>query len=438
MYARSEIINQETLSTSLKYARQYLACSYWPINESLYANSSPGQTLRQYHKSRYWNVQGQPYQNTLMYFVQSRIRRGVMQYASMNDRLTCNDGEYYTPAGKYQGHDRRQSMRVHEAVRGNPGPSKHNTLEFEAKDRLLKRIKEQKALMLVTMAESKKTASMIGDTARTLARAFSALRRGNLRKVGQVLGIARPKEVPGSLSNQWLAYRYGWTPLYMEVVGMAEQCAKTFELERPPLFTIRSFSEAEVLNTYESTRSGTNEWYWSFPSSKTRVSVLLQERYGTWATVTADKPALKTLSEFGVTDFATTAFELLPLSFVANWFVPVGSFISSLTALQGVRVLDAGTSFCSEVTTDESITEGWGHSTAQVFAKDMTYSRSKIIDTADLRPDYARITLSDNWRHMVDGIALLRQTLSPQSSSEALTSRERFALASAKHSVRRR
>jgi hypothetical protein len=57
---------------------------------------------------------------------------------------------------------------------------------------------------------------------------------------------------------------------------------------------------------------------------------------------------LKTLSEGGITNPALVAWELLPWSFVVDWFLPIGNFISSWDAVAGLQYQKGAKTTCWE------------------------------------------------------------------------------------------
>jgi hypothetical protein len=52
-------------------------------------------------------------------------------------------------------------------------------------------------------------------------------------------------------------------------------------------------------------------------------------------------PAIAQASELGLTNPAILAWELIPFSFVADWFIPIGSWLEAQTALLGITLSDS-------------------------------------------------------------------------------------------------
>lgn len=212
-----------------------------------------------------------------------------------------------------------------------------------AKNRCLNAARDMKVSLPIAFAEGRKTVQMIADTARRLAEAYKAFRRGNFRRVANLLGIPMPR----GAANNWLAYQFGWLPLISDLKGLAELAAQQLELGgRKPRF--------KVYGRYET-------------SGKSHTEIGQNMNIGslggyTEATFFIDKPrfigkawllcevqysdaALASQAGFGgFSDLASVAWELVPFSFVFDWFVGVGETLSAMSALSGLTVLDGGSS----------------------------------------------------------------------------------------------
>lgn len=176
------------------------------------------------------------------------------------------------------------------------------------------------AELALLFAERKKAADLIGARANNLACFFKNLFKKEFRKAGRCIGIAKTNasKIQRNLNRAHLEYDYGWRPLLSDIhtaVGL---------LENP-------YPKAKV-------RVGTRTRNWTpWPGSPP---------YGWWSThscsmgavVHVDNPGLYRASSAGLINPLSVAWELVPFSFLIDWFVPVGSLISSLTDLVGVSL----------------------------------------------------------------------------------------------------
>lgn len=55
-----------------------------------------------------------------------------------------------------------------------------------------------------------------------------------------------------------------------------------------------------------------------------------------------DMPFVASASSLGLSNPALLAWELVPYSFVIDWFLPIGSYLENLSALHGYKVIEAG------------------------------------------------------------------------------------------------
>lgn len=117
------------------------------------------------------------------------------------------------------------------------------------------------------------------------------------------------------LSGKWLEYRYGWTPLVHSIYDAAENLRREVQ-EEDVTFKVRSTSRAELENLH---RSGSGEsmiyrYFKCYASFRQEIGI----------TFKPPDPALAALANWTSLNPALIAWELVPLSFVADWFVNVG------------------------------------------------------------------------------------------------------------------
>lgn len=187
-------------------------------------------------------------------------------------------------------------------------------------------------------------ASMVASTANRLAGAFLALRRGNFAGAARYLTGAAPRSrfairtsgsgrvtsSVGGLSEQWLALQYGWKPALQDVYNSCETVRKAWN-DTGELFSVDA-STHETGDRISFIRERTQPHGPTF-----RVETTSREVHGK-ASVTygVDSNFGSSLSQLGITNPASLAWELLPYSFVVDWFYPVGSFLERLDYSRGL------------------------------------------------------------------------------------------------------
>lgn len=199
--------------------------------------------------------------------------------------------------------------------------------ENRAMIRLLGKIADRKVDIGVMAAEAAKTSDLIYDAARRLDGAYRAFRRGQFRKVARLLNIT-----PGRIHKNWLEYKYGWMPLLMDVRGMAEAYA-SHAVDRPDRFSesVTAQLEGSYANTYE-----LSTLPWANRVITESLTFQWKLRMKIWLEIT--NPAASQLQQLGVTNPAVIAWELIPFSFVFDWFISVGDYLQGLTALHGLTI----------------------------------------------------------------------------------------------------
>jgi len=144
-----------------------------------------------------------------------------------------------------------------------------------------------------------------------------------------------------SLSSNWLAYRYGALPLIYDIQDAANAIS-----------ALKDVVTRETSRGYVSD-SGTNEMtvtggplYYAATSKDVTTRREVQVRSG--VLYEFDKR-----DTFGVSmsQIPSTAWEVVPFSFVADWFVNLDDFIGAITPKAGINVLSSWTSVNDTKTT---------------------------------------------------------------------------------------
>jgi len=242
-----------------------------------------------------------------------------------------------------------------------------DSLDTNARKALYSNISDKDSLNLaVSLAEMRETVGLVASTATRLGLAYRNLRRGRVRDAFTALGI-HPKQklskndirlaglpkrkggwtagyhqkhmlslVPQSqrkldnfAANAWLELQYGWKPLLSDVYGAAKFAADFFNNRR---FDIEvSGQSKDVYSGIGRAGSPTN-----VDSTSSYTAVV---KYGARLRVT--NANLRLAAGLGFTNPLLIAWELIPFSFVVDWFVDIGPTLAALSALHGYSVTES-------------------------------------------------------------------------------------------------
>lgn len=167
--------------------------------------------------------------------------------------------------------------------------------------------------LALTIGERKESARMIRKALEATASVVQMA-----RKVRKQL-VTNPSLLA---SNLWLQYKYGWLPLYNDVYAATE-------------FHYHLFSERK----FEAKAARNVEWSSKSPWSSMAGELPLKHKHGqrcqliVYAGV-ADSDAYN-LSRITSLNPLSIAWELVPFSFVADWFVDIGGYLANMEASLG-------------------------------------------------------------------------------------------------------
>lgn len=285
-------------------------------------------------------------------------------------------------------------------------------LEDKAVTKALLKLKDSDINLGVAFGERKETTRMLLGTLKGLTKAARSLRKGNLKGVAEGLGLKGLKNAPRgqNFSNRWLELQYGWQPLYNDVFGAIQALHKS-DLDDPRRYMVtvkgssmekKSVSRSDNLNYAVRAILQTDTWEGAF----VRLDYYLEN------------PLTRALSSLGITNPLEVAWELVPFSFVVDWFIPVGNYLSVLDADVGYKFRAGSLSRLYKQSIRGGIIAS-GHNPGytpwntygSVVARSMNldrivYSRSPLPRAPSFKSPFSR-----NGRHIANAIALFASSL---------------------------
>jgi len=232
-------------------------------------------------------------------------------------------------------------------VNGNVSPGRTASPPFGAtystsewSNQLRKKLVDASVSIGMMFAEYRQTAAMFTDFSSRLLGAYRAIRSGDPYRVYSILtrGGRLPKgwkrrwsrEISRSASESWLAFQYGIKPLISDLAGAIDEYYKARSVI--PLIRRVSFRLPEK-GCSDTVRSGVlNDYTDDF------AHVSLVGRLTCFAEFESDIGAFdQTAQRLGLTNPALLLWELIPWSFVIDWFLNVGEFLAACESVKGLK-----------------------------------------------------------------------------------------------------
>jgi len=261
--------------------------------------------------------------------------------------------------------------------------------------------------LAVFLAEGNEALRMIGDTAIKLSKGITYARHGDFVNVFRVLfgnRVEPPKRfkfrVPDrEIASRWLELQYGWKPLLSDIHGGAEFLAHQLNV---PLQQVTRVSRQRVVSLDSPPIGGAYSRYVNYGLFvRSSIKAIISE---------VNVPQL-----VGLTDPLSVIWEKTPWSFVADWAIPIGSWLQSRGLQQaltgtfvqttknwyegkGIRSIDPDRVY--EIAPDPRVTL-WARETRLV----RTVSSSLNVPYPTVKP----LGKVASWGHAANGIALLTQ-----------------------------
>ena len=186
----------------------------------------------------------------------------------------------------------------------------------------LVKMQQKKVDLGVAFAERTKTASMLAGAASKCARSVLALKGNKLQRAASILGVRAGRDLgPKRWAQKWLEWKYGWMPLVSDIKGAVEALQSRDKSDWKITTSAGHKQDLKRRITSGAYGSKCSVSVSGFAGVKVRVDCVPPD------------DLLASLNSVGLINAANTAWELIPYSFVVDWFVPVGSWIESLGAL---------------------------------------------------------------------------------------------------------
>jgi hypothetical protein len=250
-------------------------------------------------------------------------------YATGGDGKTGPDGterwnSYYTTGNRQES----QASKTGTYISGCSGHAElvsfTDSLALEAQSDIVDNAKGMVPNAIVNLAQGRQVYSMTLGLLQTVGGVALSLRKGRFDKAARLLGVSKTtsKLHPRDVAGRFLELRYGWQPLIQDCYD-GWLAFSLNQSSKPRVIKIRG-RKAEI-HWHNSSMSPTLYSVLGPARCKYEIEVEYTERY----------PVERSL---GLRDPASVVWEILPWSFVVDWFYPIGSYLEVLNALPALKV----------------------------------------------------------------------------------------------------
>lgn len=289
-----------------------------PFSRSiLYAGATPNWGL----KTQTWYRQKRPFTEVLAYDMQ--LRRVISRNSLVGGTSTYLDS-----------------------------PGGNNNDVFDARNKAYNKLSGslgEAQQWAVNIAEAGKSVDMIANRAGTLLKAARLVARGRWVAAAQTMGtfvprhynVAAGKSVSKGFAKDWLEFHFGWEPLVKDI-------SNAVELVTNPFMTLTRCKGSAKIRSSDTVTGGSGTSTWK---RFTRYQTTYREQ----AMVKILDSNSTLLQQLGFTNAYSIVWELVPFSFVVDWFGNVGQVLGSFTDFYGMSVLHP----CSSVLQQADRQESW-------------------------------------------------------------------------------
>jgi hypothetical protein len=258
----------------------------------------------------------------------------------------------------------------------------------------------------VAAAEADKTTKMIVDNVANIGRALLDIKHGNVADAARRLGINNHQQInlgkkitqnstrelnSHDISGRWLELQYGWLPLLSDVHEAAQMLKE--RTSGPRISTVHT--SKSVTRSYNGSASPTN---WSGQGEYT-----ITKHY--WYEMTEQ---LSNQRSLGLTHPLSIAWEIMPYSFVLDWFLPVGSYLDNLAVIPSLT----GRQMTMIVREWTAVGAGTSKFYLGASAQYHKVVVSRTIGSINLAtPSFKSFTDAASGKHIANAVALAHQLL---------------------------
>lgn len=195
------------------------------------------------------------------------------------------------------------------------------------KNKLNQKARESPVNLGVSLGEYRETAELFLGAAKRIVPLAKAVKKFDFSLALKTLTGRkndRASDAAKAAADAWLGWSYGVRPVMSDVYGSMQKLSENRD-ELYELHTVRASHRANLSGV----SYGSNKYYRSSIEAQARVT----GKYSFYV----ENPLLFELDRLGVLNPVSIGYELIPFSFVLDWFIPIGGYLSGVVPPPGVH-----------------------------------------------------------------------------------------------------
>lgn len=266
---------------------------------------------------------------------------------------------------------------------------------YDATNRLLDKLRSSDLNLLVSAAEAKQSASMILKAARSFGNAKKSILKA-ISDLGKPISRGSKRA-----ADTWVEYCYGWTPLLNDIYNMTE-----FHRTLLPVLKVEGKGYKRQEESSSIVSSG---------SHRQVAKTLIVEKVLRSRTVTIKSPQAFDATRLTSLNPLLLAWEILPYSFVVDWFFDIGGYLQNMeiACLAGYLPTVGFDSALANATTTSSVfripTSTFTSISGSGWAKQSKFRRT--VANSVPYPIFPSVSIDLNADQILNGAALIRQRI---------------------------
>lgn len=198
---------------------------------------------------------------------------------------------------------------------------------YSARFRAMEKFRESlasRAEWLVNLAERNQAVKMITSRATQLFQLARAVKRFDIGGINRALNVPRGmRPLAKTASGLWLEYHFGWEPMIKDVYAGIDILQQP--IRDKPVYGVGSTTDTITYTNSDSSYETTSV-----------QDLTVKARVGAYVAVT--NPNLWLANRLGLVNPASVIWEMVPFSFVVDWYIPVSTFLNSYSEFYGLSI----------------------------------------------------------------------------------------------------